>query len=389
MIQKKWRYSFAFFLAALIAIFLFFLIVLQGFIGQSRMEKENEILLRNELNQLVQNLQENPEDPEALYNLNIAIEKIENTSSTKTNQFVFLFAGIGFLALFIIVVFLWIYLKIIRPFQRLENFAQEIAKGNFTPSLPIERTNIFGSFSWAFDVMRTELDFAKKEEESARENNKLLIASISHDIKTPISSIRAYTEALQHNMDTKEGRREKYLSVIIQKADEVATLTNDLFLHALSDMEKLEIKPERVRALELFQDALKPYQAQYPEKIKMIGFMPNRYIYADARRTQQVIDNIIMNIIKYAPESDIEISFQEEEASMKMLIRDFGKGIPPEDMPFVCNKLYRGRNVGEKPGAGLGLYIAKDIMEKSKGKLSLLNCEKGLVVELLFPIATI
>ena len=383
--QKKWGYSYALFLTSLIAILIFFLLIYQNINQQRNIETANKILIQNELSQLVLSFQENPEDEYIINEINKTILKIGDSSGMRRNQFALLFAGIGILSIYVLVIFLWIYYKVIRPFRRLEHFSQEIAKGNFTSPLPVERTNIFGAFSWAFDAMRTELNFTRKEEKTARENNKILIATISHDIKTPISSIRAYAEALQHNMDSKEGRREKYLKVIIKKADEVADLTNDLFLHALSDMEKLEIKPELVDSRLFFQEILEPYKVQYSRKINVVGDVPDISIYIDPGRIAQVIDNVVMNAVKYAPESDIEIIFKKVTDGMQMTVQDFGDGISPEDMPFVCNKLYRGKNVGTKPGAGLGLYIAKDIMEKSRGNFSISNTENGLAVELFFP----
>ena len=132
--------------------------------------------------------------------------------------------------IFILIIFSYIYLKIIRPFIKLEKFSLEISKGNFDSPLYVERKNIFGEFTWAFDMMRNEIKYLRESEKRAVENNKTVIATISHDIKTPVASIRAYSEALKENMDKNYERRDRYLKVIIKKCDEVAKLTNDLFL---------------------------------------------------------------------------------------------------------------------------------------------------------------
>ena len=144
---------------------------------------------------------------------------------------------VGFTAL----LFCYIYFSILRPFNKLKNFANEIAKGNFELPLDYERSNYFGSFTWAFDSMRREVTKARSCEREAIENNKTVIATLSHDIKTPISSIRAYSEGLEANLDSSPEKRAKYLSVIMRKCDEVSQLTNDLFLHSLSDLEKLRV----------------------------------------------------------------------------------------------------------------------------------------------------
>ncbi|MDE6724135.1 MAG: sensor histidine kinase, partial [Ruminiclostridium sp.] len=162
----------------------------------------------------------------------------------------------GISVLFIAFTYGYIYFAVLRPFDKMKNFASEISAGNFDLPLKYERSNYFGEFTWAFDSMRTEITKARNGETLAIENNKTVIASLSHDIKTPIASIRAYAEGLSANMDTSFEKREKYLSVIIKKCDEVSRLTDDLFLHSLSDLDKLRISPEKTELSEFLERTL-------------------------------------------------------------------------------------------------------------------------------------
>ena len=134
---------------------------------------------------------------------------------------------------------------ILLPFDKMEIFAGKIAQGNFDFPLNFERSNYFGAFTWAFDSMRKEITKARSCEREAIENNKTVIATLSHDIKTPIASIRAYAEGLEANLDSTYEKRMKYLSILMRKCDEVSKLTNDLFLHSLADLDKLKIKMKR------------------------------------------------------------------------------------------------------------------------------------------------
>ena len=104
---------------------------------------------------------------------------------------------------------LYIYFAVLRPFDKLKGFAENIAQGNFDVPLKYERSNYFGKFTWAFDSMRNEITKSRQCEKEAIGNNKTVIATLSHDIKTPIASIRAYTEGLQANMDSTTEKREK------------------------------------------------------------------------------------------------------------------------------------------------------------------------------------
>lgn len=103
---------------------------------------------------------------------------------------------------YLLTVFGYVYFSILHPFDKLENFSSHIAQGDFNLPLNYERSNYFGEFTWAFDSMRREITKARSCEREAIENNKTVIATLSHDIKTPISSIRTYAEGLEANLDS-------------------------------------------------------------------------------------------------------------------------------------------------------------------------------------------
>ena len=292
----------------------------------------------------------------------------------------------GISLLFIALTYGYIYFAIFRPFDKMKDFAAEISAGNFDLPLKYERSNYFGEFTWAFDSMRTEITKARKGETLAIENNKTVIASLSHDIKTPIASIRAYAEGLSANMDTTFEKREKYLSVIIKKCDEVSKLTDDLFLHSLSDLDKLKISPEKTELSEFLKRTLNEIGA---ERNDIIFQKPDftAYINADRNRLVQLCENIINNARKYA-KTNIDVFVTKDNDNIILHFRDYGSGIPDEDMPFIFDKFYRGNNCGNEQGSGLGLFIVKYIAEKSGGNVLLQNHENGLEVKIILPHTT-
>lgn len=276
--------------------------------------------------------------------------------------------------LFLTVGMLYVYCRVLRPFYKLENYADEIAKGNFDVSLEYERTNFFGAFTWAFDHMRKEILTARKNEAEAIQENKTIIAALSHDIKTPLASIRAYAEGLEAGLEADYEQRERYLGVIIRKCDEVSRLVNDLVLHSLSELERLEIKEQKVSMRKLLEETLR--DLEYPDMV-LLGPVPDRVLTVDEKRLAQALLNLLENAEKYA-KSRVEIRAVQEKERYEIHVRDYGPGILPEDMPFVTRKFYRGKNVSEEPGSGLGLYIVSYIMEKMKGGLILENRADGL-----------
>ena len=288
---------------------------------------------------------------------------------------------------FMAMVFLYVYMNILRPFDKMKDYASEIAKGNFDLPLNYERSNYFGAFTWAFDSMRKEITRSRMAECEAIENNKTVIATLSHDIKTPITSIRAYAEGLEENLDTSPERRSRYLEVLIRKCDEVTALTNDLFLHSLSDLNMLQMKPEEFELVPFLKQSIGEIATEHEDVIfRKPDISP--VIYADKKRVNQIVENLINNSRKYA-KTNITVSLTQSDDLVSIHFRDKGPGIPDEDMPFITDKFYRGKNVGDENGSGLGLYIVRYIAEQSGGSLELINHtsgEEGLEAVVSLPI---
>ncbi|MBO6114513.1 MAG: HAMP domain-containing histidine kinase [Lachnospiraceae bacterium] len=289
---------------------------------------------------------------------------------------------------FILFIFLLVYILILRPFEKLEDFASELSKGNFDMDLKYERANMFGEFTWTFDHMRNELKKSKEREQEAVENNKTIIATLSHDIKTPVASIRAYAEGLSDNMDSSPERRKRYLNVIMKKCDEVSKVTDDMFVHSLHDLDRLVICKDKIDLDKVIIDAVSSMTGDRND-LRINGDIDKFVLEeGDSQRISQVIENIITNARKYAGGSLIEVwsRLEETETGKKygLHIKDNGPGIPPEDMPFIFDKFYRGKNKGDKNGAGLGLFIVKYIMEAMGGSVELNNSRNGLEVILTF-----
>lgn len=296
-----------------------------------------------------------------------------------------IFIMCGLCIVFCISVFGYVYIKILRPFDKLKAFAEKISQGNFDIPLDYERSNYFGEFTWAFDSMRREIKKARSCEREAIENNKTVIATLSHDIKTPVASIRAYAEGLEANLDVTPEKRKKYISVIMKKCDEVSKLTNDLFLHSLSDMDKLKIIPENFEICGFMENAVTEIAAELNDvHFKKPDF--TAAVNADKNRLMQITENLIGNARKYA-KTDIEVFLTLSDGNVQIHFRDFGKGIPHEDMPFIFEKFYRGKNCKNEQGSGLGLYIVKYITEQMNGEILLINHNDGLEAIVSLPIS--
>ncbi|MCI9221407.1 MAG: HAMP domain-containing histidine kinase [Lachnospiraceae bacterium] len=316
---------------------------------------------------------------------------------------------------------------VVRPFRRLKDFARRVAGGNLDIPLAMDRGNLFGAFTESFDIMRDELKKARLAEAKANAEKKELVAKLSHDIRTPVASIKAASEvgaALAEN-DRIKGN----YGQIIRKADQIDTLVNNLFTATLEELEQLTVAPVDMESREL---------AEMLESADYFGWakippIPECLLYGDRLRLQQVFDNIFANAYKYGRgafrggntldgnaaiqesgadrgscqrgaglrgepcaeperasggdsgkasslEGKIYVTMRRENRFLAVCIEDCGGGVDPEELPLLKEKFRRGSNAGNKEGAGLGLYISDYFLREMGGELLVENGEKGLRV---------
>lgn len=209
---------------------------------------------------------------------------------------------------------------------------------------------------------------------------------MSHDIKTPVSTIKAICEILM--IQVKEEKYIEKIKVINKKASVIDSLITDMFHATLEDLEKLKTEPR-----EELSTILMPMfeEINYYQLIQFENELPECLIYVDRLRINEVIDNIINNSYKYANTKIFisfhdNLSFQDKNGNtikaIKIKIRDEGTSCLEEDLPYISGKYYRGDNAKGKTGSGLGLYLANVFMNQMEGNLTY-YIENGFVVELL------
>lgn len=262
---------------------------------------------------------------------------------------------------------------VVKPFRGLKGFAERVAGGNLDIPLEMDRGNLFGAFTESFDIMRSELKKARLAEAKANASKKELVAKLSHDIRTPVASIKAVSElgtALAEDEKTK-----KNFDRIISKADQINTLVANLFSATLEELQQLTVTPADMSSAELrgmLESADYFHKAQLPT-------IPECMIYADKLRLQQVFDNIFANSYKYA-NTDIEVKTKLDNGRLSVEIEDFGGGVSAEELPLLKEKFKRGGNTQGIDGAGLGLYISDRFMAEMKGELLIENGLNGLKI---------
>lgn len=287
---------------------------------------------------------------------------------------IIVFVSVGVLQVIIVVAwYIYIEMKVVKPFKKLNSFATRVAEGNLDLPLTMDKGHVFGEFTEAFDLMRTELKKARAAEKKASDDKKEMVAKLSHDIKTPVASIKSTSE-IGFEV-TKEERTKEMFNVINVKTDQIKSLVDNLFNSSVQDVTEIAVNPGNYES------------ADIPSLIKNSDYMnragsfviPECTVYMDKLRLQQVFDNIFMNSYKYA-DTDITVNAEMSDEYLIIRIADEGPGVKEEEVPLLKEKYKRGSNSGDKDGAGLGLYLTNYFMEKMDGQLGLSNKEPGFEV---------
>lgn len=300
-----------------------------------------------------------------------------------------MFLGFGICGLSILlgalVLSIYIQKNIIVPFKQMEEFAGKVAEGKLDEPLLIEKNNMFGVFSESFDIMREELAESRKREQALQRKEKELVASLSHDLKTPITGIKLSAELLQAKLMVQGIENlEPIADNIYKKAEQMDLLVSDLFSYTLEDLNEFTVKCSDEEA-SLLNDILK----KNDDKGYIVrSSIPTVLIHIDVKRLNQVIGNIISNSYKYA-DTRIDINYRVVKEYLEMQIRDYGPGVPEGELQLITNKFYRGKTMKDtqKEGTGLGLYISKTLMEKMGGEIICRSEKDGFSVILLIPLS--
>ncbi|MBR1382754.1 MAG: HAMP domain-containing histidine kinase [Ruminococcus sp.] len=292
-----------------------------------------------------------------------------------------------------------IYLNgnIITPFRKMQDFAGKVAEGRFDEPLAMDRDNLFGAFSESFDIMREELSASKQRELELQKKERELVASLSHDLKTPVTGIKLAAELLQMRFSVKAenadsditfGRDEiksmnESVDGILQKSEQINALVSDLFTSTLDDLGEFKVNC-RDEDSGVLADIVKSCDDKH---YAVIGELPQVIVRIDRKRMAQVIGNIISNSYKYA-DTAINVDFKLSNGFLEMRLQDHGQGVPSDEIELITNKFYRGKAWADsgKDGNGLGLYIAKMLMKKMNGDLTA-ESDGGLAITLIIPLS--
>ncbi|WNS44079.1 HAMP domain-containing sensor histidine kinase [Paenibacillus sp. MMS20-IR301] len=265
--------------------------------------------------------------------------------------------------------------QVLLPLRELTLVAEQIVQGNMDCPITYQADDEMGRFSAVFELMRTRLLESKANQDAYEQARNELIASISHDLRTPLSSIRGYVEGLQDGVAHDEIKFKRYLSIIRDKADKLNDLIEDLFRFSELETGQLQMNYEETECAALLESIVRPLEYELAEgraTLTVVRPFPAGAVRADPVRLTQVFNNLVGNATKYAGEAaQITISASPAGGRLEVSVRDNGPEIAPEHLPRLFERFYRGdkSRSSHLGGAGLGLAICKYIIEAHGGEI--------------------
>jgi len=277
----------------------------------------------------------------------------------------------------IILVLVYVRNSILKPFNMLSEMPYELSKGNLKEDIKENKNRYFGKFLWGINVLRENLDHHKIKELKLEKEKKLLLLLISHDIKTPLNTIKLYAKAIAEDVYDTNEKKIVAAKQIQEKSLEIENFVKEIIKTSSEDILEIEVNNSEFYLKDLIDKVI----ATYNEKciLKMIDFIiedySNKLVKGDLDRAFEVIGNIIENAFKYGDGKEIKISFYEEDYCQIVKIFNSGETISENEFNHIFDSFYRASNAKDKEGNGLGLYICKYIMGKMDGEI-FAECEE-------------
>jgi len=266
--------------------------------------------------------------------------------------------------------------RVTRPLKRLQEAAKNISNGKLDEEIYEQGEEEIRILSKSFEEMRLKLRESIEIQIKYDKNRTMLLSSISHDLRTPITAIKGYIEGVLDGVADTEAKREKYLRTVYQKASLMDEMIDDILLYSKLDLNQLPYDFRKTNVYEYLTDVVSDYEGILIKSnisISLINEIPEkRYIMLDANRIIRVFNNIIDNSKKYMNNSagSIEIKLRETKASVIIEIKDNGKGIDEVVLPNIFDRFYRADAARSNvSGSGLGLAICRQIIEGHGGRI--------------------
>lgn len=256
--------------------------------------------------------------------------------------------------------------------------ARRISGGDFSTRIELTGSDEVAQLAGAFNLMASELERAAAEADALDEARRNLVAWASHDLRTPLASLRAMIDALADGVVSDPATVDRYLKQSQAEIARMSTLIDDLFQLAQIDAAQLELDCEPGSLSDLISDTLSAFSAQAKaQQVTLQGTVSPAVdpVWMASDKVSRVLYNLLGNALRYTPPGGrVTLEAIPEGDAVRVTVTDTGAGIDPADLPYIFDRFFRGeksrsRGGYEAGGAGLGLAIAKGMVEAHGGRI--------------------
>ena len=276
--------------------------------------------------------------------------------------------------------------RLVRPIKEMAEASHSISKGDFSKKITVDRDDEIGELAMEFNHMIQSLA-------AGEQMNRSFIANVSHELKTPMTSIGGFIDGILDGTIPEENHG-KYMKIVSSEIKRLSRIVVSMLNLAKIESGEISLNPERVNLSEMIINIALGFEQKIDEKnIDIRGFdtLPETNVYADRDLIYQVFYNLCENAIKYTPEGGyVEFGGLEKDNVTTFYIRNSGKGIPEEELPLIFDRFYKvDKSRGtDRTGTGLGLYLVKTIVSLHRGTITVKSVE-GQYCEFIVTLADI
>jgi len=278
----------------------------------------------------------------------------------------------------------FVFKKIMHPLEMLGEGVSHISEGNLNYKINFDEENEFKPICEAFNNMAAELNASNEKIKKNEQNRKELFSGISHDLRSPLTSIKAFAEGLLDGVANTPEAQQEYLQIIKQKTEEVNNMVSQLFLYSKMDMGNYPTNPEKIDIGTEISDFVSASQEEFKVKgliIKTFDLPYGTYIYADPLQLRSIFANLLENSAKYKTANIAEATIygMTSDEAVNIVIEDNGPGVSEDALPKLFDAFYRVDPSRSNPNqsSGLGLAIALKALERMGGNIKAENMNKG------------
>ncbi|MEE3467659.1 MAG: HAMP domain-containing sensor histidine kinase [Eubacterium sp.] len=297
----------------------------------------------------------------------------------------------GLIAIFLALIF---SRQLVRPIIRIDEFAGEIASGDYSGTTGIVRRDELGSLADSMDELAEQLDEAEQYRAGVEQSRRDFFSNVSHELRTPITVTKGYADTLVEGYVDNPEKRTEYLKRIQDECTTMERLVSDLLIISRMQNPDFEMNTEVINLIAVAQDAMRGLRIlmkQKELKSEVTYDDEMSLIMGDYDRIRQVFVVLMQNAIKYCDVgTDIRVHIYKSDGMVIAQVSDHGIVIPEEEWDQVFDKFYRATTHGGREGSGLGLVVAKNIVERHGGTINVRSTEKdGTVFTMAFPETTV